>query len=520
MMIRKAFQTIVDELGASSPEVRGELSGKAIELVRARNGWSHRDPRTEALKSPVENRYIVIPRAFVPSAGPGARGTLKRLGRELGEAVLRSDAEDGTKVMRLSPLEAEVLRERFSALIVEQDVQHSLARTPLIGEIEPIMVPASGGRTITIRVRGGGRGIPGARVILIPDAQRDDGYTGDTDENGELRLAIRDNETSFAKVLVVPRADFWPRVWLRAASASTMELSVLPLDADRAKWGVADVAASARGEHRGQGIKVAIIDTGLAPHPGLLSVARSGRNFIVGEPAAGWDKDLDGHGTHCAGVVADIAPGVEIHGLRVFGGEDGGGWAADIAAAILWAMDNDIDIINLSLASAAPSKYLMMTIKQAIASGVLCVAAAGNDGGPVGYPARLEGVIAVSAIGKRRTYPVDSIHRNAETEAARGDYFFASFSNHGPEIDLAAPGVAITSTVPPTGFASWDGTSMACPHVAGVAAIALDRLSATAPLPRTPTRVDLLTERLIESAEDLGMARDHQGAGRPRIDRL
>jgi subtilisin family serine protease len=128
------------------------------------------------------------------------------------------------------------------------------------------------------------------------------------------------------------------------------------------------------------------------------------------------------------------------------------GWYSDIAQGIVYAADNGAHIINISAGGAAPSRALQDAVDYARARGALVVAAAGNDGGDVLYPAACEHVLTVAA---------------TDQNDAR-----ASFSNHGPQVDVAAPGVDIYSTWPWVGgYFTQSGTSMAAPHVAGLAAL-------------------------------------------------
>jgi len=139
----------------------------------------------------------------------------------------------------------------------------------------------------------------------------------------------------------------------------------------------------------------------------------------------------------------------------------------------------------------------------------------------VSFPAAFPGVLGVAAFGKFGSYPKDSAHCCTESnrQSADGAYFLAKFSNFGDAVDFCAPGVAVRSTVP-GGYNVLDGTSMACPQVAGVAALALasdpDLLNA----PRDAERVERLISRLTESAETLGFGAQFEGAGFPRVDRF
>jgi subtilisin family serine protease len=129
----------------------------------------------------------------------------------------------------------------------------------------------------------------------------------------------------------------------------------------------------------------------------------------------------------------------------------GGGYASDLAAALVYAVDNGARIINASWGAPAKSALIEAAANYVRASGGLLVAAAGNSNGPVAYPAALDGVVAVAATD--------------EADAK------ADFSSFGPQVDLAAPGVDIRSTLPGGMYGTKSGTSMAAPHVAGVAAL-------------------------------------------------
>lgn len=538
MTIKAEFRTFIDDLAASisanlrtsrrSPDA--PLMNEACEILAIRRGWALNSPELRALLAGTRKRYIVAPPRFTPSAGPSAQASLAQIQRVIGSSVLRS--ADSAKLLLLSPLEVAILRERFGTLAIEEDIQHHLPRRPLISRVEPIAVPSSAGRSTTILVRGPRSGVAGARVILKPIQDRDDGYEGVTDAAGELRLTLRSTDARFAKILILPRTNYWSRVITEVSYAPTLTFDVMPLSHDGFDWGLRETGAPMRGERLGRGLRVAIIDSGVARHPSLCDVLHGGKNYILGEDENSWHKDEEGHGTHCAGIIAALAkqsstwgyaPEVELYAYRIFGGPDGGGWAFDIAAAIRDAIRAGCDIINLSLASQALSGQVRKAIEEAAEAGVLCIAAAGNDGGPVAYPAKLPEVLAVSAIGKTEVFPQDSVHTDARSEALSGGWFLASFSNRGPEIDLSAPGVAITSTLPPEDFGAWDGTSMACPHVTGMAAVLLDVLvrdASPSSLPRSPGRAGLVIDRLLGSCKDLGMPRDHQGAGLPQMNRI
>ena len=253
---------------------------------------------------------------------------------------------------------------------------------------------------------------------------------------------------------------------------------------DELPWGINRIDADiVHSTNKGTGVKIAIIDTGIDyNHPELDNYYRGGYDFINGD-----NDPMDDywHGTHCAGIVAaedneigviGVAPEVELYGLKVMD-SSGSGSTSDVAAAIDWAIGNNIQIISMSLGTDYNSLTLGNACNKAYNEGILLVAAAGNDGtSSVDYPAKYDSVIAVAATSSSDTK--------------------ASFSNTGPEIELAAPGVSVKSTYLGGGYISASGTSMACPHVAGTAALVW---AANPGWDNTQVR-----SRLQETAEDLG----------------
>lgn len=214
----------------------------------------------------------------------------------------------------------------------------------------------------------------------------------------------------------------------------------------------------------GNGVKVAILDTGIDNTHEDLNVQGG---YSVFDDAANSDPfyDGDGHGTHVAGTVAalnnnlgviGVAYDAELYAVKVLNNSGSGTWAG-IAEGIEWAVENEMDIINMSLGGSQGSSILEEWCNIANEEGLLVVAAAGNSGNrggnndSVGYPAKYDSVIAVAATDENNNR--------------------ASFSSTGPAVELSAPGVNVLSTLPGNNYASYNGTSMASPHVAGVAAL-------------------------------------------------
>jgi subtilisin len=242
------------------------------------------------------------------------------------------------------------------------------------------------------------------------------------------------------------------------------EVHALDTELD-SSWGVKHIGAGAvHPNNKGTGVKVAIIDTGIDyNHPDLNDNYAGGYDFVNNDP---YPLDDNGHGTHCAGIVAaedneigvvGVAPEAVLYAVKVLD-SSGSGYFTDIIAGIQWAIENDMQVISMSLGADIGSASLEEACNNAYASGIVVVAAAGNDGNPRGkgdnvdYPARYESVIAIAA--------TDSYDKRA------------SWSSTGPGVELAAPGVSIYSTIPGE-YGTKSGTSMACPHVAGTAALVI-----------------------------------------------
>ena len=269
--------------------------------------------------------------------------------------------------------------------------------------------------------------------------------------------------------------------------------------AGKAPWGIQRVhAPQVWSRATGAGVKVAVIDTGIdATHPDLAANYAGGYNAV--EPGAE-PTDDHGHGTHVAGTIAGsgnegkgalgVAPRARLYAVKVLN-KEGGGTNAVIVAGIAWAVQNGMRVINMSLGGPS-STVLKKAIQKAAAAGVVIVAASGNDPeAPVSAPASYPESIAVSASTSK-----DGL---------------ADFSTTGPEVDFIAPGHEIVSTWPGGKYAKLSGTSMASPHVAGLAALAIS-LGAN-----TPDKVRALLQK--GAAPLAGLGENTQGAGFIEADR-
>ncbi len=260
-------------------------------------------------------------------------------------------------------------------------------------------------------------------------------------------------------------------------------------------WGVSRVNASECWHRaRGNGVRVGVLDTGVEmTHPDLRSNVRGGFDTIAERNEV---VDDNGHGTHVAGIIAasdnefgvvGVAPGAEIYAVKAFDSR-GQGQVSDIVQGVEWCVQQRMNVLNMSFGTRDASRALTLALEKAAEAGMVLVAAAGNDGGKdtVLYPARDPNVIAVTA--------------------TTADDHIASFSSTGPEVDVCAPGADVLSTYRGSTYKTMSGTSMACPHVSGIAALILSAA------PRLGPRQ--VRKAICDGASRLpGYSSDQQGAG-------
>jgi subtilisin len=285
----------------------------------------------------------------------------------------------------------------------------------------------------------------------------------------------------------IPMA-LWPPIVVVIAALLVTMVAVQPeIQAEETQWGaqwnVELIGANWAYElgYRGQGVKIAVLDTGLDyEHEDLSDAVYDGTNFAHGPSSA--YHDSFGHGSHVGGIVASrtegfmgVAPEAEVYSVKVMSDYGYGYWFW-VKEGIEWAIENDMDIVTMSFGGVSvwTPRYVQVAMKKAVSEGILLIASAGNQGdspwksAPASYPE----VMAVGAV---------DWNLDAPEWSARQDY-----------VEIAAPGVIILSTCTGylrdlyswAGFGSLDrcwlsGTSMSAPHVAGAAAVLM-----SSPIPR------------------------------------
>lgn len=244
-------------------------------------------------------------------------------------------------------------------------------------------------------------------------------------------------------------------------------------------WCLEQIGVKPSSRWTGKGVKVAVLDTGIdREHPDLAGRVVAYRNFVEGSS----DNDVQEHGTHCAGIVAGsatpangprygVAPQCDLVIGKVLG-DDGRGWDDAIIDGMDWAVDQGARVISMSLGAPRAVNQPYSAVYEDLARnfnettpGVLIVAAAGNEAqrpqrlAPVGNPAACPSILAVAAV-------------DAQKQVA---WFSCATMDQIGTVDLAAPGVDVVSAKPGGSTQSLSGTSMATPHVAGLAALYLQQ---------------------------------------------
>lgn len=465
--------------------------------------------------------------------------TVPRHGATAPMSMFAGEATD-VVVADIDPATAPVLRRQAlsSGLIVEPNepldyVGMSPFRAPsfappgaLASNIAPVRVQ--------IRVLGPGDApVAEANVML-----QGDGFmqTGKTSAKGDIVLDLWCTPGGKAKYLwIKPKANYWDR-YIATPNLQDGNINVVRLQAFSETipgfpanfghgWGQRTMGLPARPDFaRGKGVKIAIIDSGAdIAHP-LLNHIRFGLDASTDALQDGWKNDTIGHGSHVAGVITanggggamftGFAPEAEVHVIKVFpGGYD------SLIQALNYCIAQKIDVVNMSLGGAEISLAVEQALQEAAVAGIACIVAAGNSGDAVKYPASSPNSLAVGAVGTLMETRAQSWAQTqiiAESIAPDGVYP-ARFSCHGPEVGVVAPGVAIISTMPNNSYGVDDGTSMAAPHVTGLAAMLLAHHPAfiSTFTQRNRERVGALFALLRQLCTPYGFPEARAGSGLP-----
>lgn len=254
-------------------------------------------------------------------------------------------------------------------------------------------------------------------------------------------------------------------------------------------WGIHSTGAYLVNSQKSSGetVKVAVFDTGISNHEDL-----SVTGAVYFDTTTERNSDDNGHGTHVAGIIAAVNNELGVMGMSNYAelysvkvlNSNGTGYTSSVIEGIEWAIDNHIQIINMSFASSEYSGSLHEMIQLARDNGILIVASAGNAGAGednIQYPAKYPEVIAVGSINK--------------------DFKKSNFSSTGPELDLVAPGLNILSTMNNGGYGTFSGTSMSAAYVTGAAALLWSK--------NLDLSADDIINQLYSSATNLGTINEY-----------
>ena len=309
-----------------------------------------------------------------------------------------------------------------------------------------------------------------SRLLVVSDAPLDlsavEGITGAV-SNGEdlytLQFGSEEDARRAYDVLRSMRAvasvefDRTIKV-LGTAESPAFEAKALAAAPAHKSWGASAIGVDQYAPRipasASQAVIVAVVDTGIdSTHSMFADRLTNGFDFVNNDLKP---EDRNGHGTHVAGIVADCTVGekeIRIMPVKALDSQ-GAGSASEIANGILFASSRGASVINASM-GGTHSDYLDRVVNSAIANGTAVIAAAGNDGAAIDpyfdCPAHIWDVITVGAVNK--------------------DLNAAGFSNYGRMLDVMAPGTSIKSAAPGNAYATFDGTSMAAPHVSACAAL-------------------------------------------------
>jgi subtilisin len=437
------------------------------------------------------NSYYMIAPAGL---GVTRQTLIDRLNRVGDVEIVRTYAERGAisppiAVVRMSDESAAALRQSTGgALVIESD--RCLRAASFVGSSTPFQAIAAvnalgPGFAVTIQIlTASGQPVEHAEVRLVGEQGAAQGLT---DKDGEVDLTLYGElPETVTELFVRPRSGYWG-LWrhrpdLQTGAVNTFALEPLSLPHALDWGGKAMRFDQLPTECRGTGIKIALIDSGVATSHKQMAKIDHGIDIRGGNGnEQSWSQDVIGHGTPCAGIISAIADA--DHGIRGHAPESElhvcrlplDARCSDVVAALDYCLQTGIDLACLGFGCERGSAIVEQRIAAAKQQGVGIIAAAGNTAGTVLFPACSPHVMAVGAIGQIGNYPEDSPQavQAAAAVSVAGGLFVPPFSCRGPELDLCAPGVTVVACQSPDGYAICDGTSLAAAHVTALAALIL-----------------------------------------------
>ncbi|GGQ40517.1 S8 family serine peptidase [Couchioplanes azureus] len=478
---------------AQGPRESGDETGSRPDSVRRR-----------------PERYLVAPTGWATAPGlPGAADPAAA-GQQLIEALQRDPALHVLRVIRSSASESGpgdqaplVAGIRYPAVAVVEatpeqaailaarpefhvDVDHPLRH----GEQLPVPAPVPGtgslDQSVTVRFRVRDERDQALRDAVVYVHGGLYPVVGRTDADGTVEMAVPvDSLDAVRGVYVRPRADCWSTM-LDSPSLSATEAN--PVVCRRLDTGPRELTGDGWARramnfdrlpptYRGHGVRIAVIGSGVdGGRLGAAEGVMSGIN-VVGQDEKSWDQDAIGRATHAVALITGtdgdqaggLAPEAEVHVCRVLPGR-----LSDLIEALDYCIAQEVDVIDLGVYTEGAAGLVAYKLEEARQAGILCVAAAGDTGGPVTFPGTLAPIFTVGAVGQVGTYPPESHHAAQQSGMpTREGLFVARSSCTGPEVDVCAPGVAVISAVGPEGRAALDGTPIAATHVAALAGLVL-----------------------------------------------
>lgn len=488
-------------------------------------------------------QFVVLPtrglRATAPNSSPAVASVLLSLNQQLVSPqaapgleialiakkmrVLDSIHENGAKLVEMLPDDASAFRATHPGLRIVPVVYFFPAIAPRRA-VAAAVAGARAAKNIKVQLVSAADQSPiaAATVVAFTDFANKVGAQGVTNAQGQVSLALGAATKKIERLYIYAVSGFWNGLQQNIAVKTGMKFQLRKIDlgfTDELRFIYPNVPLT-----EGSGVTVGVVDTGIANHADLTIAG--GLNTVVGENPTDYGDNGEGHGTHVGGIIAGhgtapkgvrgLAPSVKLRSYRVFGQGAKGASNYAIAKGVDAAVQDQCDLINMSLGGGAADEATKSAIADARAAGSLVIVAAGNDGRqPVSFPASDPLSIAVSALGRKGTYPPDAVEVGDEMPPfATSDpkFYIAAFSNVGPEIALTGPGVGIISTYP-GGYAVMDGTSMACPAVTGEAARLLAAQKQILGMPRDAARSDAMAQFLLKAAKALGLGVTLEGRG-------